>query len=140
VDVLREEGMHHQHGDLVVTAITQALQEVGGMFIVLTFKLISYCQSFNLALDRVAHDAAHTVLLAKLLVSCLQIRGAQLSIIRRLDNQCVVRIHTLLLTWIGKRLEMYEKNKNKKSRQIAILFFRVLLPLVTVESSDALKM
>ena len=58
----------------------------------------------------------------------------------RLDSQFVVRIHMLLLTWIGKRLATYEKNKNAKSRKVAVMFFRVLLPIVLVESEDALKM
>jgi len=78
--------------------------------------------------------------LSKLLVSCFLIRGAQLSVVRRLESQFIVEIHVGLLTWIGKHLAVYEKNQNKKSRKIAAGFFRVLLPLLSVESNDALKM
>ena len=83
----------------------------------------------------------HAVALAKQLASSFLIRGAQLSVVRRIDSQYVVQIQTGLLTWIGKRLATYESNKNKKSRKTAILFFRVLIPLLaTLESRDALKM
>lgn len=79
--------------------------------------------------------------LAKMLSKCLWIRGAQLSVVRRLDAQHMVNIHTTLLTWIGKRLAEYEKSKNKKGRNTAALFFKVLHPLAApVESRDALKM
>lgn len=82
-----------------------------------------------------------SVALAKLLSGCLWIRGAQLSVVRRLDSQHIINIHTTLLTWIGKRLALYEANKNKKSRNTAVLFFKVLHPLVApVQSRDALKM
>lgn len=79
--------------------------------------------------------------LAKMLSGCLWIRGAQLSVVRRLDSQHIINIHTTLLTWIGKRLALYEANKNKKGRNTAVLFFKVLHPLVApVQSRDALKM
>jgi cohesin complex subunit SA-1/2 len=93
-----------------------------------------------LTLDNV-QDETNPIALAKLLAACFVVRGAQLSIIRRLDSQYVVQIHTTLLTWIGKRLAIYENNKNKKARKTAVVFFRVLLALVTAaESGDALKM
>jgi len=83
---------------------------------------------------------AHTIALSKQLASSFLIRGAQLSVVRRIDSQYIVQIQTNLLTWIGKRLATYENNKNKKSRKIAITFFRVLIPmLVTLDSRDALK-
>ncbi|EGO01292.1 hypothetical protein SERLA73DRAFT_87834, partial [Serpula lacrymans var. lacrymans S7.3] len=123
VDVLREEGMYQENGDIVVAVITQALRE-----------------SFTLVLDGVVQGEEHSVSLAKQLASSFIIRGAQLSVVRRLDSKFVVQIHTNLLTWIVKRLTTYETNKNKKSRNLAILFFRVMLPLLTsVESRDALK-
>lgn len=79
--------------------------------------------------------------LAKMLSGCLWIRGAQLSVVRRLDSQHIINIHTTLLTWIGKRLALYEANKNKKGRNTAVLFFKVLHPLTApVQSRDALKM
>jgi cohesin complex subunit SA-1/2 len=68
-------------------------------------------------------------------------RGAQLAIVRRLDSQDVVSIHTSLLTWLGKRLSTFETNKNKKARNTAAAFFKAMTPLLaSVESRDALKM
>jgi cohesin complex subunit SA-1/2 len=91
-------------------------------------------------LDGIAKDEAHTIALSKLVVSCFIIRGAQLSIVRRLDAAFVVQVQLDLLTWIGSRLAMYENNRNAKSRKAAINFFKALLPLLTVSSDDAPKM
>jgi cohesin complex subunit SA-1/2 len=69
------------------------------------------------------------------------IRGAQLSIVRRLDSQHVMTVHTALTTWIAKHIGAYESNNNKGLRNTAVLFFRVLIPLLaTVDSRDALRM
>jgi cohesin complex subunit SA-1/2 len=103
--------------------------------------LIHLCQSFTLVLDNIVDGEAHAVALAKQLASAFLIRGAQLSVVRRIESKYVVQIQTGLLTWVGKRLATYENNKNKKSRKTAILFFRVLIPmLATLDSRDALKM
>lgn len=68
------------------------------------------------------------------------IRGAQLSVVKKLDSQYIVKTHTNLLTWIVKRIGTYEAAKNKKARKTAISFFRVLQPLLAaVDSRDALK-
>lgn len=100
-----------------------------------------FFQSFTLVLDNIVNGEIHTVALAKQLASSFFIRGAQLSVVRRIDSQYIVQMQTNLLTWIGKRLATYESNKNKKSRKTAILFFRVLIPmLTTLDSRDALKM
>lgn len=94
-----------------------------------------------MVLDGVVHDESHSVALAKLFNTAFVVRGSQLSILRRLDSQFVVEIHTTLLTWIGKRLTAYQTNKNKKSLKTGVLFFRVLLPLlVVIQSRDALRM
>ena len=94
-----------------------------------------------LVLDGVVHDESNALQLSKLLATCLVIRGSQLSIVRRLQSQYVIQIHTELLSWIVKRLTIYESNKNKKSFKIGISFFRVLVPLLaTIQSRDALKM
>ncbi|TFY80258.1 hypothetical protein EWM64_g3756 [Hericium alpestre] len=103
VDILREEGMYNNHGDVVVAVVTKALQE-----------------SFTLFLDGVVSSEAPSVTLAKL--------------------QHVVDIHTTSLTWLGERLATYERNKNKKARNKAILFFKLLRPLVApVENRDVLR-
>jgi cohesin complex subunit SA-1/2 len=69
------------------------------------------------------------------------VRGAQLSVVGRLENKYVVDIHISLLTWIGKRLGTYENNGNKQLRNTAVEFFKVLLQLLsTIDSRDALKM
>ena len=141
VDVLREESVMNDSPEVIVTTVTQALQEV--CYIFYTFHVIgsqSSIQSYTLVLDGLVRDDSNSVLLAKLLSTCFIVRGSQLSILRRLDNQYIVQIHTNLLSWIGKRITTYENNKNKKSLRVAIGFFRVLMPLLgAVQSRDALK-
>ncbi|KAF8270027.1 hypothetical protein EI94DRAFT_1723662 [Lactarius quietus] len=111
VDVLREEGMYKDHGDVVVDVVTSALKE-----------------SFILLLEDVAPDETHSISLAKSLMPCLMMRGAQLAVVRKLDGQHIVSIHS-----------RYENNSNKRMRDLSILFFKVLQPLLTpVESRDAL--
>jgi len=103
--------------------------------------LIQLIQSFTLVLDSVVRGEDHTVALAKQLGQSFMIRGAQLSVVKRLDSQYIVQTHTNLLTWIVKRIGTYEASKNKKARKTAILFFKVLHPLLAaVDSRDALKM
>ncbi|OBZ76095.1 Cohesin subunit psc3 [Grifola frondosa] len=122
VDILREEGMYKNNGEAVVAVICQALRE-----------------SFTLVLDGMVRGEEHSVALAKTLAACLMIRGAQLSVVRRLDSRYVVDIHTTCLTWIGKRLAAYENAKVKKARNKCILFFRALLPLLgTIDNRDSL--
>jgi cohesin complex subunit SA-1/2 len=143
IDSLREEGMYRENGDLVVDVVTQALKEV--------CPTVSCCpqtvanrhliQSFTLVLDSVVRGEDHVVTLAKQLGQSFIIRGAQLSIVKKLDSQYIVQTHTNLLTWIVKLIGTYEAAKNKKARKTAILFFRVLQPLLAaVDSRDALKM
>ncbi|KAI8989117.1 hypothetical protein BD414DRAFT_486064 [Trametes punicea] len=123
VEILREEGMYKDNGDTVVAIICQALQE-----------------SFTLYLDSIVNTEDHAIALAKALVPCLLIRGAQLSVVRRLDSKFVIDIHTTSLNWAGKRLAAYENSRNKKARNKCITFFRVLLPLlVPIDNQDALK-
>ena len=98
-------------------------------------------QSFTLYLDSVVHDEDHAIALGKTLSGCLLLRGAQLSVVKRLDGQHVVDIHSRSLNWVCKRLATYETAKNKKARNKAIKFFRVLLPfLSSIDPRDALKM
>ncbi|KAI0657496.1 hypothetical protein C8Q70DRAFT_919344 [Cubamyces menziesii] len=123
VEILREEGMYKDNGEAVVAIICQALQE-----------------SFTLYLDSVVDTEEHAIALAKALSACLLIRGAQLSVVRRLDSKHVVDIHTTSLNWAGKRLAAYDNAKNKKARNKCIMFFRVLLPLLSsIDQRDALK-
>lgn len=103
--------------------------------------ILKSSQAFTLVLEGVVRDETNAVALAKLLLSCFVIRGSQLSIVRRLDGQYVVQVHSTLLTWITKRIAVYESNKNKNGLRSSITFFRVLLPLLgVIESRDALKM
>jgi cohesin complex subunit SA-1/2 len=68
-------------------------------------------------------------------------RGAQLAVVRKLEGQHVITIHTQLLGWIAKRLGVYENNKNQNKKETAILFFKVLQPLlVPLDNRDALAM
>lgn len=143
VNMLRDEGLRDDQGDLLVAVLTQSLREV-------RFDLYSpsavpeillFMQAFTLVIDEALHDETAASQLAKLLASCFTLRGAQLTVIRRLDGQYVVQIHTTLLTWLGKHLANYQSSGNKKSLRLSILFFRVLVPLLTgIPSRDALKM
>jgi cohesin complex subunit SA-1/2 len=91
-------------------------------------------------LDGIVHDETNALQLSKLLATCFATRGSQLSIVRRLESQYVVQIHTDLLSWIAKRLATYENSKNKRSFKSAAAFFKVLVPLLgTIQSRDALK-
>lgn len=83
----------------------------------------------------------HSIALGKALSACILIRGAQLSVVRRLDSKYVVEIQTTSLGWVCKRLAAYESAKNKKTRTKCIKFFRVLLPLLSsLNQRDALAM
>lgn len=98
-------------------------------------------KAYTLVLDGVVFDNTNSLQLSRLLATCFVIRGSQLSIIRRLDSQYIVQVHTELLSWVAKRLVTYENNKNKKLLKLAILFFKILVPLLgIIQSRDALKM
>ncbi|KAI6015155.1 hypothetical protein F5J12DRAFT_519559 [Pisolithus orientalis] len=123
VDVLRDEGMYNDNGEVVVDVVTRALKE-----------------SFGLLLDSVVRNEDCSVGLAKQLASTFMIRGAQLAVVRKLDSQCIVKMHTTLLTWIIKRISTLDANKNMKQKGNALLFFKVLAALLkSVESRDALS-
>lgn len=143
-DVLREEGLYKEEGETVVAVVCQALREVNPsvslLVLVLDVERTLY-QSFTLWLDNVVQTDEHTLALAKAVASCFVIRGAQLSIVRRLDSRYVIEAHTSLVTWICKRIAAYENAKNKKSRNRSIQFFKVLLSLcISVEKKDSLQM
>lgn len=121
VDVLRDEGMINKNGEIVVSVLTQALED-----------------AYTLVLDGIVRDETNALQLSKLLATCFAIRGSQLSIVRRLESQYVIQIHLDLLSWIAKRLATY--NKNKRSFKSAAAFFKVLVPLLgTIQGKDALK-
>ncbi|KAH8112371.1 hypothetical protein DFH11DRAFT_1607236 [Phellopilus nigrolimitatus] len=123
VDILREEGMYKENGVLVVEVIVEALKE-----------------SFTLLLDRIVETEQYTLALAKSLAPCLLMRGAQLSVLRKLPSEHVVQIHTTLISWVTKKISAYETMKNKRGRTNSIMFFRVLLHLLAaIEPRDALK-
>ena len=92
-------------------------------------------------LDGVTADEEKTVALAKPLASCLVVRGAQLSVVKRLDSRFVFDVHASLISWVCKRIASYEATVKKKARNKAILFFKVLTPLLgSVEARDSLRM
>lgn len=73
--------------------------------------------------------------------AALVIRGAQLSIVQRLDGENVVTIHQELIAWVTKRIAQYEKSGNKKLRNAAIEFFHSLTQLlISADSGDATQM
>jgi len=108
---------------LVVDVVVQALKE-----------------SMTLVLDHVVDTEDHVIALAKTLIACTVVRGAQLSIVRKLESQSIIDIHTALISWIVKRIAAYETTKNKRDRQKSILFFKALQHLLTaIDPADALK-
>ncbi|KIJ16482.1 hypothetical protein PAXINDRAFT_113645 [Paxillus involutus ATCC 200175] len=122
IDVLREEGMYNDNGEIVVEVIKKALLE-----------------SFSLVMDSVVKDEERTVNLAKQLASSFIIRGAQLAVVRKLDGKYIAKAHKDLLKETIKNISACEKSKNKKRLHTAVLFFKVLVPLLSaVESRDAL--
>lgn len=91
--------------------------------------------------DGLTTSEGHGVALAKALSTSLVIRGAQLSIARRLEAKFVVEIHDTSLSWIIKRIAGYDTSNNKKKKADSIEFFRVLHPLLsTIESREAALM
>ncbi|KAJ7757031.1 hypothetical protein B0H16DRAFT_1371104 [Mycena metata] len=122
-EILREEGMDNDNGDVVVVVINQALRE-----------------AFTLVLDGIVPDETNAVQLAKHLAPTFILRGAHLAVLKKLDSQYIVQIQTTALSWIAKRIAGYEANGNKKSLRTAITFFRVLVPLLAViQTRDAMK-
>ncbi|RXW15379.1 hypothetical protein EST38_g10469 [Candolleomyces aberdarensis] len=123
VDMIKEEGLSKNNGELVVNVATKSLQE-----------------AFTLVLEGAVSDETESLQLAKLLSQCFVLRGSQLSVLRRLDAQYIVQIHINLLNWVAKRLKAYESNKNKRLKKASILFFRLLVPLVNgIDDEHALK-
>ncbi len=79
--------------------------------------------------------------LAKAFSPAFIVRGAHLSISRRLGASHVVEIHSASLTWIIKRITAYEANGNRSKKIQCLEFFRVLHALLSsIESRDASKM
>ncbi|KIY49777.1 hypothetical protein FISHEDRAFT_40501 [Fistulina hepatica ATCC 64428] len=123
VDVLREEGLHNDNGELVVSVVTAAVQE-----------------AFLLVAARAVPDESMAVQLAKLLATCFLIRGTQLAVLKRLDARYVTQIQMDLLTWLGKRLMENKENVGPgKALKTNLLLFRILAPLALVDNRDALK-
>ncbi|KAJ3790131.1 hypothetical protein GGU10DRAFT_383650 [Lentinula aff. detonsa] len=122
IDVLKDEGLTADNGQLVVLVVTQAMKE-----------------AFNVNKHSLSRDDANFIALAKLLSSCFILRGGQLTILRRLDTQYIVEIHTNLINWIVKQFGT-RSNSNGKDFKSLLPFFRGLIPLVAVvQSRDALK-
>ena len=91
-------------------------------------------------MDGVVKTEEHAVALAKLLASSFLIRGAQLTVVRKIDGQHVIDLHTSSISWIWKRIAQYDSS-NKKARNRSIVFFKLLLPLLTaLDSRDSLAM
>lgn len=79
-----------------------------------------------------------TVALGKLLAACVTIRGAQLSVVRRLDSKHVISIHTTALSFICKKIASLN---SKQKRSHALAFFKALSPLLNhIDPRDALQM
>jgi cohesin complex subunit SA-1/2 len=99
-------------------------------------------------MDGVVKDEEQTVTLAKQLATSFIIRGAQLSVVRRLDSRYVVRAHKELIREAVQRVSSLDKTTgakhkgtSKKRMSVAVGFFRAMVPLLKgMESRDALAM
>ncbi|KAF8688572.1 STAG domain, partial [Rhizoctonia solani] len=112
IEVLREEGMYGGNAEV----------------------------SFGLYIDNVSKSDANTIALAKALSGALVIRGAQLSVLRRLDTAQVANVHITCISWIVKKISGYQTMGNKNARNRSVAFFKSLVWLLsTVESSDAIR-
>ncbi|CAE6431345.1 unnamed protein product [Rhizoctonia solani] len=117
IEVLREEGMYGGNAELVGRVL-----------------------SFSLYIDHVSKSDANTIALAKALSGALVIRGAQLSVLRRLDTAQVAIVHTTCISWIVKKISGYQTMGNKNARNRSVAFFKSLVWLLgTVESADAIR-
>ncbi|CAE6429916.1 unnamed protein product [Rhizoctonia solani] len=115
IEVLREEGMYGGNAEIVG-------------------------RSFSLYIDNVSKSDANTIALAKALSGALVIRGAQLSVLRRLDTAQVANVHTTCISWIVKKISGYQTMGNKNARNRSVAFFKSLVWLLgTVESADAIR-
>ncbi|KZV96026.1 hypothetical protein EXIGLDRAFT_833952, partial [Exidia glandulosa HHB12029] len=123
VDILREEGVNKNRGDVVASVVSSALKE-----------------AFNLYLDDVVQTESHAIALAKVLSTAFFVRGQQLTVTRRMDSQHVVAVHTNGISWIVKQIATHESNKNARMKRKALMFFKVLaLLLSSIENRDAMK-
>ncbi|KAG9084641.1 hypothetical protein FRC07_013583, partial [Ceratobasidium sp. 392] len=123
IEVLREEGMYGGNAEIVGRVLVNALQE-----------------SFSLYIDNITKSDANTIALSKALQSAIVIRGAQLSVVRRLDTGQVASVHTTCISWIVKKISGFEAMGNKSARNRAVAFFKSLVWLLgTVESADAIR-
>ncbi|KAJ1301134.1 hypothetical protein OPQ81_003546 [Rhizoctonia solani] len=123
IDVLREEGMYGGNPGVVGHVLINALEE-----------------SFSLYIDKISKSDANTIALAKALSGALIIRGAQLSVLRRLDTAQVANIHTTCISWIVTKISGYQTKGNKDARNRSVAFFKSLVWLLgTVESADAIR-
>ncbi|KAF7319423.1 SCD domain-containing protein [Mycena chlorophos] len=124
VDALREEGMEQDDGgEIIVTVVTQALQE-----------------AFGLVLDGIVEDESNVVQLAKALSQAFVLRGAHLAVLKRVDTQYVVQVQTTAVTWIAKKLGSLQTSKNKRGLLVGVTFFKALIPLLAgLQQKDAMK-
>ncbi|KAJ3862613.1 hypothetical protein EV359DRAFT_44818 [Lentinula novae-zelandiae] len=122
IEILKDEGLLGEHGQLIVLVVTQAMKE-----------------AFNVHRHSKSNDDTKFAALGKLLSSCFLLRGGQLTILRRLDVQLLVEIHTSLLTWIIKQIGA-RPSSNSKDLKSLLSFFQGLVPLVSaVQNRDALR-
>lgn len=97
-------------------------------------------KAFNVHRHSKTNDDTKFAALGKLLSSCFILRGGQLTILRRLDVQLLVEIHTSLLSWIIKQIGA-RPSSNSKDLKSLLSFFQGLVPLVSaVQNRDALRM
>lgn len=138
IEVLREEGMYGGNAELVGRVLVNALQEVS---VEQVCDATNRQQSFSLYIDGITTVDSNTVALAKALSSALVIRGAQLSVLRRLDTAQVAHVHTTCISWAVKKIAGYTSMGNIDARNRTVAFFRSLVWLLgTVESAEAIRM
>jgi cohesin complex subunit SA-1/2 len=140
-DALREQGVYGGRGRMAADVAAEALEEVTNGTVEfdcvhrLTFRCSS--QACQLLLDGDVKTDFHLIALSKILVNAFVIRGAQLSIINRLDGEHFISLHSRLVSWAAKKVAAYEANKKKSLRNKALRIFRASTNLLLGVHSEA---
>ncbi|KAH8829165.1 hypothetical protein DL96DRAFT_1814433 [Flagelloscypha sp. PMI_526] len=119
---IRDEGFAKDEPDIVVEAVSQAMQD-----------------AFALSLELKKVDAALNRL-AKLLVTMFTLRGTHLTVLKRLSSAHIVEIHLKLTTWLAQRIHEYDKEDAHTLLKRTADLFKFLVALVNgLDTKDAVR-
>jgi cohesin complex subunit SA-1/2 len=142
---LQEEGNYASGGEMVASAVVEALQGVRSLFSppsLCTHRCFPF-QSCDIYLD--APDDSnvtdeHLVSLGRTLVNVVIVRGAQLAIVSHLPTEDHLRLHLDGLKYAIKKLAKFEEDKRREERNKVLSFFKALGHLlIGLDGRAALK-